>query len=386
LTVYECTILTWADLVLKRREFLTGTLASALVAALGSNIRAYGKSLDQATIAALLHETVKAGSDKTGVVAAVVDEDGASQVVTHGHSGMPDNRPLDADTVFEVGSITKVLTALLLVDMSARGEVAMTDPVAKYLPDSVRIPQLDAPITLLDLATYTSGLPNMPVNLQVDWRNPFAGYTVEKMYAGLADFQLKHAPGTHYQYANLGFGLLGVALARRAGKSFEQLMVERICRPLKLGSTRITLTDSMRRHIVQPHDRELKPVPMWDIPALAGAGAARSNAKDMTSFLKTCLGLRRSSRALSFEKLLQTRRPTGVPGTDVGLGWFISSDSSDEIVWKSGLTGGCATNIAFSTRSCRGSIVLMNAPLDAIHVGVKLVNPDFDVRGLYAVF
>jgi CubicO group peptidase (beta-lactamase class C family) len=111
--------------------------------------------------------------------------------------------------------------------MVEHGEVAMIDPVATYLPASVKVPEYQGkPITLLDLATYMSGLPNLPDNfagkdpLNPDfWVNPFADYTVDQLYAFLSGYTLKYEPGTHYEYANLGFGLLGQALARRADKS-----------------------------------------------------------------------------------------------------------------------------------------------------------------------
>jgi D-alanyl-D-alanine-carboxypeptidase/D-alanyl-D-alanine-endopeptidase len=127
------------------------------------------------------------------------------------------------------------------------------------------------------LATYTSGLPNMPDNFAPkDPLNPFVDYTVDQLYAFLSGYTLKYEPGTHYEYANLGFGLLGHALARRAGKSYEALLVERNCDPLDLRSTRITMTEGMQSRLAQGHNRRLEPAPLWDFPTLAGCGAVRS--------------------------------------------------------------------------------------------------------------
>src|SRR6267143_4866771 len=161
--------------MLNRRGLLMGSTGAALSFCL----RAYGRPLDNTAIDDIVGEQVNASSKTAGIVAVLIDEAG-SRVIAHGHSGSLDNHPLAEDTVFEIGSITKVLTALILADMCARGEVAMTDPVAKYLPSSVRVSQLHAPITLIDLATYTSGLPNLPGNLKLDWRNPFADYTADQ--------------------------------------------------------------------------------------------------------------------------------------------------------------------------------------------------------------
>ena len=251
------------------------------------------------------------------------------------------------------------------------------------------------PITLLDLATYTSGLPNMPGNLPPNWYahpNPLGDYTEAKLYEFLSSYVPKYEPGTHYGYANLGFGLLGNALAHRAGKSYEELLIERVCDPLGLAHTRITLSGDMQKHLAQGHDLDLKPTQLWDMPAMPGAGTVRSNAKDLTVFLKACMGLAQTPLSASLARLLETRRPTSLAGTDAGLGWFITSDEKEEIVWKSGLSGGCNTFIGFSTQRRRGALVLSNflwRPIDegTINIGMKLINPDFhpgDFNALYS--
>ena len=373
---------------LDRRAVLVGAVAASI-----GGIRAYAELPSAEAIHAMLQERVGADSESTGIVAVVSDAAG-SRLSAYGAPGTADNRPLDGDTVFEIGSITKVLTALILADMDERGEVTMADPVAKYLPASVKVPDYQGtPITLLDLATYTSGLPDLPDNFALNpldphsWINPFADYTVDRLYAFLSGYTLKYRPGTHYEYANLGFGLLGDALARCAGKSYEALVVERVCDPLGLRSTRITLTPDMRSRLAQGHNWRLQPTPLWDLAALAGAGAVRSTANDLTVFLEACLGRRQTPLQPALGRLLETRRPTGIPGHEMGLGWFISSNHGDEIAWKSGLTGGFNTFIGFSTNSHRGSIALSNAVNhDAVPLGLHLINPDFQLTGIPALF
>jgi serine-type D-Ala-D-Ala carboxypeptidase/endopeptidase len=238
--------------------------------------------------------------------------------------------------------------------------VAFDDPVAQYLPPSVTLHQRGGPITLLDLATYTSGLPNIPGNVPPGWYarpGALGDYTQEKLFEFLSSYMPQYEPGTHYEYANLSFGLLGIALAHRVGKSYEELLIERVCDPLGLAHTRITLTDDMRRHLVQPHDLSLKPTPIWDFPAMPGAGIVRASVKDMAAFLKACMGLTQTPLRAPLARLLETRRPTSLPGTQAGLGWYISSDKNEEIVWKTGLSGGCKTYIGFSTRHRRGGLV-----------------------------
>ena len=358
--------------MLHRREFVLG---SAGIAALAGARAAPAIGSIRASLEHVVGDRAKFG----GMVAVIVDDAG-TRMTTYGSSGVP-GLALDGDTVFEIMSISKVLTAVLLTDMVQRGEVALNDPVAKYLP--IKLHERGGPITLLDLATYSSGLPYMPENLPKDWYlrpNPLRNYTETDLFSFLADCVPKYAPGMHYEYANLGFGLLGVALAHRAGKSYEELLIERLCNPLGLTHTRSVLTEDMRRHMAQGHDVDGKPVQPWDMQAMRGAGDIRSSAADLIVFLKACMGLVPSP--LPLQRTLDTRRPTDLPGTDAALGWFVTTDKGEQIVWKSGLGGGFNTFIGFSPQRRRGAIVLTNffwLPIDSgtINLGAKLIKPDF---------
>jgi CubicO group peptidase (beta-lactamase class C family) len=124
----------------------------------------------------------------------------------------------------------------------------------------------------------------------VDASQSMSNYTESKLYQVLSTYLPEYEPVTRYEYANLGFGLLGVALARRSRKSYEELLIERVCKPLGLSHMRITLSAEMRRHLVQLHDKELRPTPLWDMQALAGS-AFHSNVRDLTVFLKASMGL-----------------------------------------------------------------------------------------------
>jgi serine-type D-Ala-D-Ala carboxypeptidase/endopeptidase len=189
---------------------------------------------------------------------------------------------------------------------------------------------------------------------------------------------LRSSPATHFEYSNIGFSLLGHALAHRAGRTYDDLLIERICQPLGIESTRITLTADMRSRLAQGHNRSLEPTPLWDLPAFAGAGAVRSTANDLLVLLEACLDLRSTPLAPALALLLGARRThTGTHGVEAGLGWFISTEGDDEVVWKDGWTGGFASFIGFSTASGGGAIVLTNAgnPDGLVDVGRHLINP-----------
>jgi len=250
------------------------------------------------------------------------------------------------------------------------------------------------PITLLDLATYTSGLPNMPGNVSPMWwatAAPMREYTQTRLFEFLETFEPLHVPGTHYEYANLGFGVLGVALANRAGVPYEELLIERVCAPLGMNHTRINLTDEMSRHLVRGHDLDMKPTELWTWPAMPGAGCALSTANDLATFVKACMGITRTTLRAPLARLTQTQRPTGLPGTNAGMGWYVTSTGDDHIVWKSGLSMGCNTFMGYSELKRRGAVLLGNflwQPLDAgtISLGCRLIEPDFQVPDFDALY
>jgi len=265
--------------------------------------------------------------------------------------------------------------------MVVRGEVSPDDPVSKFLPREAQVPDFYGnPIKLRDLATYTSGLPRMPSNFKpADKSNPYADYTVAQLYDFLSGYKLSFAPGTHYEYANLGFGLLGHALALRAGMSYEELVVSRICAPLGMESTRTTLAPSMKERLARGHNASLSPVSNWDIPTLAGAGALRSTANDLFAFLDMSLGNKRTPLADAMAMTLGERRSTGLNGPEVAEGWFVSSRYDDEIAWKDGSTAGYATFIGFSVKTRRAGILLSNAANYTANtrLGMHLVNAGY---------
>jgi serine-type D-Ala-D-Ala carboxypeptidase/endopeptidase len=332
-------------------------------------------------IHALLAEHVDVGRDSVGYVALIRDANGP-RFVTYGRAGGENSRKLDGDTIFEIGSITKVFTALLLMDMVVRGEVALSDPLVKYLPEEGRLKAFDGrPISLLDLVTYTSGLPRMPPNFhRRDEADPYADYTVQQLYSFLHDYTPQYYPGSHYEYSNLGFGLLGHVLSLRAGRSYEELVVSRICDPLGLNDTRITLTAVMSGRLAEGHNTSLQSVPNWNLsPAFAGAGALRSTANDLLRFLDACQGRRKSSLEPAIARLLQVRRQTGVKNVYAAAGWFVSTAHNDELVTKSGETAGYSTFIGYSTRTRMEAVLLANAASwwTTVALGVHFIDVNF---------
>jgi len=279
---------------------------------------------------------------------------------------------VDADTVFEIGSITKVFTALLLQDMVDHGEVKLDDPISRYLPASVKAPSRDGKeITLLDLATQHSGLPRLPENLSPkDGANPYADYTVEQLYQFLSGYKLTRDIGAKYEYSNLGVGLLGHLLSLKAGTNYEALVVNRVCEPLGMRHTRMTLTPELKARLATGHNKLGLPVANWDIPTLAGAGALRSTAADMVKFLSLSMGKTASPLAEAVAKCEEPRADAG--GTQrIGLAWHIGSNF--QVTWHNGGTGGYRSYLGFNKARHRGVVVLGNSENSVDDLGLYLL-------------
>jgi serine-type D-Ala-D-Ala carboxypeptidase/endopeptidase len=309
----------------------------------------------------MLVDRIDVQHQSVGIVVGVIGAEGR-RVVAYGRLEKGDPRPLNGDTIFEIGSATKVFTSLLLADMVQRGEVALDDPVAKYLPASAKMPERNGrSITLVDLATHTSGLPRMPTNFTPkDLTNPYADYSVDQLYQFLSSYQLTRDIGSQYEYSNLGGGLLGHVLALRAGMSYEALVRSRICDPLGMSNTRITVKPEMKARLAVGHNQGLESVANWDLPTLAGAGALRSTANDMLTFLAANLGYTKSPLAPAMAAMLKVRRPTGQPGLEIALGWHVYTTNGKEIVWHNGGTGGYRSFMGFDPKAGVGVVALSN--------------------------
>jgi len=317
-------------------------------------------------------------ADHVGIVVGVI-EPGGRRIVSHGSFGKGDKRKVDGDTVFEIGSTTKVFTSLLLADMAQHGELALTDLVTRFLPQGVKMPERGGrAITLEDLARHRSGLPRLPSNLDAgaNPKNPYASYSVKQLYEFLSGYQLTRDINSEFEYSNLGVGLLGHVLALAAGKDYETLVQTRICRPLGMNSA-ITLSENMKGRLATGHDGMFEPTLNWDIPTLAGAGALRSTANDMLTFMAAQLGYKDTALAPAIAVTLGTRTPSS-PGMEIGLGWLMRPKKGSEIVWHNGGTGGYRAFIGFDPKARIGVVVLTNVstPGGVDDIGFNLLDPE----------
>ena len=310
-------------------------------------------------LAAIVQPMIDAGQLRSAAV-GLIDTTGR-RVYGFGRLTAATGSPApDGDTVYEIASVTKTFTATLLAEMVERNEVALDDAVAKFLPSSVKLPATDQPITLLTIATHHSGLPRMPSNFRPkDPANPYADYTVDKLYAFLPGAQVH--PTATFEYSNVAYGLLGHALSRRAKASYEDLVVSRIAKPLGMNDTRITLTPEMRNRLAPPFDDKLKPAHLWDFGGIPAGGAIRSTGNDMLKYLAAQLDLPVGTTVPDalHRAIAATHAPRADAGANmrIGLAWHISRAG---IHWHNGQTGGYHSFVAFDEKAKVGVVLLTN--------------------------
>lgn len=287
--------------------------------------------------------------------------------------------------IYEIGSISKVFTSLLLADLVRAEKVRLDDPIGKYFPDHVTASQEVLNITLLQIATHSSGLPRLPSNLKINRRskpNPYAHYTVELLHEFLANHQIPSEKPYPVLYSNLGAGLLGYILANVLGCSYEEAMRQTICEPLELVDTFIELDQDRQQRLVAGHSGKGKQVPNWDLSILAGAGGIRSSMADMMKFLAANLGHRVVE--LSLIKSLQECHQPQLQVNEqlqVGLGWMISDFNGDRLIWHNGATGGYHSFIGFLKEKKKGVCILTNHSLSRLNAR-GVVPPPADAIGV----
>ncbi len=337
-----------------------------------------------AEVRALLVDRIDVQHKSVGTVVGIITPEGR-RIVSYGQLNQGDSRPLNGDTVFEIGSVTKIFTSLLLADMVQRGEIALTDPVEKYLPAGVKVPERNGrKITLVDLATHTSGLPffpsDIPLEDPVEAGRIVAKYSVTQLYQFISTYELRRDIGSRWEYSNLGAGLLGHALANRAGMDYEALVRARITGPLGMASTAITISPEMKARLGVGHDAHLQSTPDVDMPAFLAAGSLRSSANDLLTFLSEFMGDKKSPLAPAMAAMLQTRRP-GPGSFDQALGWWIVklAPGDEGFAAFGGQTPGYSSTVAFDPKMRVGVVVLSNGTQDDGGLGWHLLRPAFPV-------
>lgn len=291
--------------------------------------------------------------------------------VRRGSGQLPD----PATTLFEIGSVTKTFTALLLAREVIAGRMRLKDPVSRYLPDS--IPDLSyqgKAITLQQLSNHTSGFPRLPANIFgsiTDRADPYLNYDENLLYSFLMTYRLTSEPGTNFLYSNYGAGLLGSLLARKTQRTFESLILEEICRPLKMNDTKITLSKKDSARFAQGYDEKGAPTAPWNFTALQGTGSIRSTLNDMITYILAQSGKRPAPPALQKAMRLTQQKTFQNKDNAIGLGWLIEQKGDHIYRHHAGGTGGFRSFVGFEENGRFGVVILSNTSEDVAPLGVS---------------
>lgn len=330
----------------------------------------------------ILRERLEAESLGSAYSAAVVSEK-ETKFYSVGKTSKESNaKAADENTVYEIGSITKVFVGILLAEAVKRGEVKFDDPISKYLPNIVVTPKLNGKeITLLDLTTHSSSLPRLPANLSPKNNdNPYADYTVAQMYEFLGQVKLTKEIGSEYAYSNFGAGLLGHILSLKANMQFENLLKSRILKPLGMNDTAIVLNPQMKANLAFGHNAEGRQTLNWDFDALTAAGSLRSTASDMAKFISANLALTKTPLALSLAEAQIMRRTGERPTQKIGLGWHADPLFDRQLIFHGGGTGGYVAIVILDKDRKSGVFVATNSTSKSDDIGVHILENSFPLR------
>jgi serine-type D-Ala-D-Ala carboxypeptidase/endopeptidase len=327
-----------------------------------------------AEVEALLDKHLIANQRAKGVAVVLVDANGI-RVVTAGLAR--DGQPLKADNLFEIGSVTKTFTGLLLAIADEKGEAKLDDPVEKFLPDGLKLrDNAGAPIRMADLATQRSGLPRLATNmLPKDMKNPYADYSEADLLDFIKNFTPIRARNAEYEYSNIGYGLLGYALVRAAkAESFEALLVERVLKPLAMNNT----TSDPKRfadRLVQPHDANVRPTPAWELPlAHAGAGAMRATAGDMGRYVEAAATLKDSALAKAISLAVTTREAGPGRINPIGLAWMSIPFAGRKFMNHDGGTFGSSSSLMVDRDAKEGVFIVANTSVKLTDIALHLMD------------
>ena len=336
---------------------------------------------ETAVIYTLLQEYIDKYKKGVGIVVGLISPAG-TEIIPYGYLDTNRILPVQQDTLFEIGSVSKIFTALLLAEMVSRQEVQLDDPISKFLPQTVQTPRFEGQeITLLHLATHTAGLPRSDSSHTPSQRdNPYHDYKVEQLYDFLMAYELPQLPGTVATYSNLSFGLLGHILSLKSGLPYDQMINQSIGQPLNMPDTASTLSLEQNGRFAQAHNVVCEAVPHWTMPTLAGAGALRATIADMLQFIGGNLGSLSSTITPTMQQMAHTAHATGEPDHKTRLlGWGVEKKYAPNMIVADGGTGGSRAFIGFIPEKKMGVVILSNAANDIYHLGRHLLDARYSL-------
>ncbi|SMP75959.1 CubicO group peptidase, beta-lactamase class C family [Neorhodopirellula lusitana] len=281
----------------------------------------------------------------------------------------------DDTTIYELGSISKVFTGLMLADAAVRGELALDAPAVIDNAAGIRLPTLDGrSIQWVDLSTHRSGLPRLPANMELtSLKDPYRLYDSKKAASALASLQLDRKPGQAQEYSNFGVSVLGYLIAQNANMSYQELLRQRIAQPLGMNDCAVEMSAEQEERFTTPHKQVGSPTSAWTFADMPGAGGVHASLSDMMRFANAQLRPPTGPLGEAIELAWKQHSAADASGSATGLGWMIHGDG--ETRWHNGGTGGSRTAIFINRRINSAVIVLCNTSVsnEIDHLAVQLL-------------
>ena len=302
-----------------------------------------------------------------------------------------------ADTVFEIGSMTKTFTVTLAVQLQREGILSLDEPITEFLPELKNSIFDKNNITLYHLLTHTSGISefSLPVFISQMFSIMSTGksriieyeYNTEKFLNHISSLKLKNLPGSTWMYSNLGFGLAGKILERITGNSYEELVKSRICDVLGMKDTGIGIFESHKNYLATGYSFRGEQTDYWDVPAIEAAASLRSTTSDMLKFLKASIGLSKTKLTPAFEYCQNTKitpkvpismkfftKSVGISLSSFSLGWFMFPQKNMDVLGHDGGTQGFSSFMCMNPKNQLAVVILTNRSMKPVHkLGIKLL-------------
>ena len=325
-----------------------------------------------------------------GLAVGIIADDRVRRA-TLGHSRLMPGGPPLRDALFEIGSITKTFTGLLLARMAGDGLVSLDGRLSDLLPAGIELTQEQKAITLRHLATHTAGLPRLPPGFLLNpsrflrtvlGMDPYRGYRTDDLLRAFGAARLTSGPGVRSEYSNFGFGLLGWALGRAAGDGYATAIRALVVQPLGLegiemepgGGVGVRATGYRARLAVGPVRLGMEAQP-WEAPeATAGAGALRSTLDGMIGYLAVNMDARTTPLRAAID-LAQREHFHGRSGLAIGLAWIRErrDELGQTVIWHNGGTGGFRSFLGFTEDRRFGVVALSNSSVSVDPLGWRLL-------------
>lgn len=366
-------------------------------------------------IKSAIQDLVDGNKSNAAIAIGLVDSNG-TQFYGYGNLSKSNNDTIDENTFFAIGSTTKVFTTILLADMVKEGLVKLDDPIEKYLPSSITVPSYNGhKITIEDLATHTSGLPEFPDNYcssfdpekaavqdSVEYRtnvfNCTRDYSFDSFYHAISNLRLDREPGSKVEYSTFGIGLLGHILTLKSNmSSFDDLLKQEILDVLGMNDTGFVLSDVQKSKLAVGHFGGEELPPLNFSSPIAPGGGLYSTVGDILKFLSANIGLIKTELDDAMQEShlirlstgqvvpnnLKTSHETSDTGSYIGLGWFITTNFGHEIIWHNGGTiGGYNAYMAFNPTTERGIVIVCSTDIADINITTISFNQDSELSAL----